>query len=36
VVRLWDVFLAEGNEFLFKVALAVLKVSALSSTHMLM
>lgn len=27
VVRLWDVFLAEGNEFLFKVALAVLKLS---------
>ena len=33
VVRLWDVFLAEGNEFLFKVALAVLKVRLASVTH---
>jgi len=27
VVRLWDVYLEEGNEYLFKIALAILKLS---------
>jgi len=34
VVRLWDVYLEEGNEYLFKIALAILKVEpSLPCTH---